>query len=205
MASNSPTIRLARSDDLPLLTRTLGRAVAEDPLAAWSCPYAALRPAMLESIHSARLRQYLAYQQVWTTPECSSVALWGPPRQRLTSLRHNAYLARRMLHPLLLTRLPMLAVGLATIQRRHPHQPDHWYLSLLGTDPEAQGRGLGSAVLQPVLERCDADGVGAYLESSDERNLHFYARHGFRVTEEFNVPRGPRIWTLWRDPRGGSQ
>jgi hypothetical protein len=56
-------------------------------------------------------------------------------------------------------------------------------------------------VLGPVLEQCDADGVGAYLESSKERNIDFYARHGFRVTGEIQLLRGPTMWKMWRDPR----
>ena len=72
---------------------------------------------------------------------------------------------------------------------------------MLGTDPDAQGRGLGSAVLQGVLEQCDSDGVAAYLESSKERNVDFYARHGFRVLDEIKLLRGPTMWKMWRDPR----
>ena len=52
-----------------------------------------------------------------------------------------------------------------------------------------------------MLERCDREGVGAYLESSKERNVAFYGRHGFRVTGETRFPRGPRLWLMWRDPR----
>ena len=72
---------------------------------------------------------------------------------------------------------------------------------MLGTDPAAQGRGIGSALLGAVLRTCDEDGVPAYLESSKERNLAYYARHGFRVREELDLPRGPRVWLMWRDPR----
>jgi GNAT superfamily N-acetyltransferase len=110
-----------------------------------------------------------------------------------------------MLHPNLIIRLPLLALGLRRIQSRHPHNPHHWYLSRLGTDPPEQGRGLGSAVLQPVLNTCDRDGVGAYLEASQEGNLSFYARHGFQVAGELRLPRGPRVWTMWRAPAQQNQ
>jgi hypothetical protein len=56
-------------------------------------------------------------------------------------------------------------------------------------------------MMAPVLEQCDRDGLGAYLESSAERNIDFYARHGFRVTDERRLPRGPRLWPMWREPR----
>ena len=187
--------------DVPSLARMLGRAFFDDPLAVWACRSAALRPGVLESIHRARLRQLLAHGEIWITSESSSAALWAPPGRLRTTLLQNVCLARGFLHPHLLMRLPMLALGLTKIQRRRPHGPRHWYLSLLGTDPDAQGHGHGSAVLQPVLEMCDGDGVGAYLESSHERNLDFYARHGFRVTGELRLPRGPRVWTMWREPR----
>jgi ribosomal protein S18 acetylase RimI-like enzyme len=72
---------------------------------------------------------------------------------------------------------------------------------VLGTDPEAQGRGIGSAVLRGVLDQCDRDGVAAFLESSKESNIAYYARHGFRVTEEVQLLRGPSMWRMWRDPR----
>ena len=90
--------------------------------------------------------------------------------------------------------------GVETIERAHPREP-HYYLAVLGTDPDEQGRGIGSALMQPVLEMCDRDVVPAYLESSKERNVDFYARHGFRVTDELVLPEGPPVWPMWRDPR----
>jgi GNAT superfamily N-acetyltransferase len=156
---------------------------------------------MLDRFYRARVRQVLDVGEVWTTSGCESSALWAVPERWRTSGREDIELARCLMHPRLLARLPLVTAGLLGIQRRHPHRPPHWYLAVLGTDPVAQGNGLGSAVLGPVLEQCDGDGLGAYLESSKERNVAFYARHGFRVTEELRLPRGPRIWAMWREPR----
>jgi ribosomal protein S18 acetylase RimI-like enzyme len=178
----------------------LGRAFFDDPLAVWSCRSASLRPAVLKGLHRARLHGLLANGEVWMTSEFSSAALWTPPGRSHTTIFQDARLVRGFLDPRLLIRLPMLALGLTRIQHMHPRRPHHWYLSLLGTDPDAQGRGHGSAVLRPVLEMCDGESVGAYLESSRERNLDFYVRHGFRVTGELRLPRGPRVWTMWREP-----
>jgi GNAT superfamily N-acetyltransferase len=89
---------------------------------------------------------------------------------------------------------------LNAVERIHPKEP-HWYLAVLGTDPEHQGHGIGSAVMTPVLERCDEEGIGAYLESSKERNLAFYGRHGFVAGEPVRLRGAPPLWPMWRDPR----
>ena len=78
--------------------------------------------------------------------------------------------------------------GLERMEKRHPQDRSHWYLFILGTEQAAQGRGLGSALLDQVLARVDADGMPAYLESSNERNLALYGRHGFEVTGEVAIP-----------------
>ena len=72
---------------------------------------------------------------------------------------------------------------------------------MLGTEPARQGEGIGTRLLEPVLETCDADELPAFLESSKESNVAFYTRHGFRVTEEVQLPGGPPVWLMWRDPR----
>lgn len=72
----------------------------------------------------------------------------------------------------------------------------------MGTHPDRQRQGLGSAVLAPVLARCDTDAVPAYTETSTTENVAFYRRQGFDVTAEVAMPEGgPPVWTMWRNPR----
>ncbi|HEX2052775.1 MAG TPA: GNAT family N-acetyltransferase [Actinomycetota bacterium] len=73
----------------------------------------------------------------------------------------------------------------------HPTDP-HWSLEALGIRPEAQRRGLGSRLLQPVLERADSEGLPCYLETSDPANVAFYERFGFEVVRQVPlIPDGP--------------
>jgi GNAT superfamily N-acetyltransferase len=73
---------------------------------------------------------------------------------------------------------------------------------MLGTAPAHQGKGVGSALMQPVLRICDEEGIPAYLESSKKANLAFYRRHGFVERDPLHVPDGgPPIWPMWREPR----
>lgn len=133
-------------------------------------------------------------------PKSSERRAVGITRTLANTASEDIELARCLLHPRLVLRAPLVVGGSLWAERRHPATPPHWYLVWLGTDPSDQGKGLGSAVLRPVLEHCDTEGVAAYVESSKERNIAFYARHGFRVIRELRLPRGPTVWPMWREP-----
>jgi ribosomal protein S18 acetylase RimI-like enzyme len=199
--SGPPSVRRARESEIPELARMLARAFLDDPVACWAWRPARLRGRALERFQATRLRQLFVHDEIWTTDELSCAALWAPPMHWHSTLWETAQLVPTFAHPRLLMRMPLVALGWDRLERAHPPKPPHFYLAVLGTDPEAQGRGLGSAVLSAMLAQCDADGVAAYLESSKERNVDFYARHGFRVLEEFGLLRGPPMWKMWRDPR----
>jgi ribosomal protein S18 acetylase RimI-like enzyme len=87
------------------------------------------------------------------------------------------------------------------MEGKHPRKPPHWYLAIMGVDPQWQGRGIGSKLMRPALEALDAEGTPAYLEASTVRSRALYERHGFAVTGEFNLPSGgPTLWQMWREP-----
>ena len=53
-----------------------------------------------------------------------------------------------------------------------------------------------------MLAKCDAEGVGAYLESSKDVNVPYYRRFGFEVRQEITHGNdGPKQWLMWRDPK----
>jgi len=194
-------VRRAQASDIPALAAMLARAFLDDPVASWAWRPDGLRLRALERFQATRMRQLIGGEEVWTNDDLSCAALWAQPRRWHMSLRETAALVPAFAHPRLFARMPLVAVGWEKLERAHPRKPPHFYLAVLGTEPAAQGRGLASAVLGGVLEQCDSDQVGAYLESSKESNIAFYARHGFRVTGELRLLRGPTMWKMWRDPR----
>ena len=82
----------------------------------------------------------------------------------------------------------------------HPRE-DHWYLSFLGVDPLNHGRGLGSNILKKNLERIDKEGVVAYLESSNPKNISLYERHGFEIMGKVQEGDSPPIHPMIRQPQ----
>jgi GNAT superfamily N-acetyltransferase len=194
-----PAVRRAGREDLDGVCRALARAFHDDPVMEWFFPDDARRAALNERFFKARVRGLLAQDAVYTTDDHAGAACWAEPGRWEMGLLEGLAFALRLI-PLTRGRTPLLARGWQIVDAAHPREP-HWYLAILGTEPDWQGKGVGSALLQPVLDDCDRNEVPAYLESSKERNIAFYARHGFRVTGELTLPEGPRIWEMWRDPR----
>jgi len=194
-------VRRATAADLPGLSDMLARAFEDDPVTAWSSPAWGPRLGMLQRFHRARTRHHLRHNEVWMTVGGEAAAVWAPPEAWKTTPREDLELIASMMTPRLAHRIPLVSRGLFGVEKAHPTHEPHWYLATLGTNPAAQGQGLGSAALLPVLEQCDRDGVAAYLECSKERNVDYYARFGFRITEPLRLPRGPEVWLMWRDPR----
>jgi ribosomal protein S18 acetylase RimI-like enzyme len=187
--------------DVDALAAVLGRAFADDPVWLWMFPKHPERMAGLFAmlLHHAHLPNGVS-ELAEVDGAILAGALWDPPGRWKIPLTAQLRQFPRMLRVLGRRTVPVLR-GLGEIERRHPVQP-HWYLAVLGTDPSAQGRGLGSALLRSRLSRCDATRLPAYLESSKESNVPYYERFGFTVTGEIPMPGGgPSVWPMWRDPR----
>ncbi|WP_420456065.1 GNAT family N-acetyltransferase [Rubrivirga sp.] len=84
--------------------------------------------------------------------------------------------------------------------RREAAPPGHWYLLLLGVEPEAQGTGLGARLMAPMIAEANREGRAVYLETSTPSNLPYYRGHGFEVVGERRVPGGHGYWGMARPP-----
>ena len=61
------------------------------------------------------------------------------------------------------------------------------YLWILGTDPNVQGKGYGSAILSKAISSFQADSIPLYLETSTELNLNYYERKGFKLYHRIDL------------------
>lgn len=193
-------VRAAKEADVGPLAETLARAFEDDPLMTWMLPNAQTRRRRLRVLFAANLKVIgLPAGATFTTHNHWGAAVWLPPGQWRT--RVGAQI--RLLPATLRTfgaRAPALAHALRAIEQAHP-KAAHWYLNALGTHPDHRGLGVGNALLAPILERCDAEGLPAYLESSKQENLAFYRRYGFDAKDPIELRNGPDVWPMWREPR----
>jgi GNAT superfamily N-acetyltransferase len=199
----SPVARSATKQDLPGIAAALADAFHDDPVMAYVFgPESPSSQRHLRAFFQHEGSRHLRHEHVFTDDGHGGASYWDPPGRWRTGLRDYFGMAVPMLLGVN-RRIPRALRGLANVEAVHERQPqDHWYLAVLGTRSAKQGTGLGSAMMAPVLEICDREGVGAYLESSKERNVPFYRRHGFEVVEEIEFGRGgPTLWAMWRDPQ----
>lgn len=180
----------------------LARAFDDDPITEFLFGSARTRWRRNAAVYRVFLRQQLRREHpVHVAGDGASVALWVPPDEWKVPVSESLRGALPSVAALR-SRVGAAFRGFAALERGHPHDPPHWYLALLGTDPDHQGKGYGSAVMEPLLGRCDDEGVHAFLESSKERNLPFYERHGFEATGQLAFgPDGPPLWQMLREPR----
>jgi ribosomal protein S18 acetylase RimI-like enzyme len=196
------SVRKATPADAPRLAQALASAFQDDPVITWIFPDEQRRRRVLPAFMEFRLRKLaFPHDEVWMTAGGAAAAVWLPPPGRWQMSRSQRVRLLPALVRFLGLRTASVLGGLDRMEERHPHDPSHWYLFILGTEQAAQGRGFGSALLAQMLARVDADRMPAFLESSNERNIALYGRHGFEITDEVAIPGGPRIWPMWREPR----
>ena len=194
------TVRKARAEDAPAVAGALAQAFAADPAMSWVFPTDATRQATVERMFALLLdRLWLEQDECYTTQSGAGACVWElPGRWKVGALEQLQVLPRLALMARRDT--PRLLQSFYKLESNHP-KAEHYYLPFVGVRPEWQGRGLGAALLRPILDRCDRERVPAYLEASAPRNRDLYMRHGFAVTEEFRLGKGsPPLWRMWREP-----
>lgn len=196
------TVRVATRDDASLLGDVLADAFGEDPVFCWLIPPGApKREQRMRTFFTSMARTYLRNGKLcYLAGDNSGAAMWAPPGKwglpvkdmGVESFPQSIAFRGRLLRAL---RTQLQIDGI------HPRKPRHWYLGYLGARQANQGQGLGSELLRTQLANVDAEGLAAYLESSNERNVPLYERHGFKVTGEVKaLGHGPTIYLMWRDP-----
>jgi len=191
-------IRMAGWTEVPRLAEVMAAAFHEDPVFEWLMPADLRRHVGSRHFFDLELRTVgLARGQVWTTDQLDGAALSIPPGMwRLpwpVAIRHGLGFTRAFG-----ARLPHATALLLMMERRHISEPHH-YFPYIGVAPAAQGRGLGTRLMQPTLDRCDEVGLPAYLEATSERNAKLYERLGFTVIEELTFASSPPL-ILMRHP-----
>jgi ribosomal protein S18 acetylase RimI-like enzyme len=182
------------------MSLTLAKAFHDDPIKVFLSGGKDLTIQQILPFFDAFARIQLPHGHAYVTPGHESVALWAPPGEWKVPFTSIVKFTPRFIKLYGARFFANLQV-LTDLEKLHPSEP-HYYLEFIGTDPAHQGKGFANALMAPMVERADREGVGMYLENSKATNVAFYARYGFEVRREMTHRRnGPPMWLMWRDPR----
>jgi len=192
----SSEIRSATPDEMAHAIAAIVAAFITDPIArfAWPSPHDYLRamPLATREFAGGSFEHGTAY----VSADFSGTALWLPPGVHPNGAALEG-LFRETAKP---QHLDDLLATFDAMEQWHPEE-SHWYLPMIGVEPNAQGKGLGAELMRHAVARCDQEGALAYLESSNPRNISLYLRYGFEVMGEIRVGAGPLVTPMLRRPR----
>lgn len=195
-------IRQAGQSDRDAVARLLDEAFRSDPVSSWVFPDPEHRAAVHGKFLGVFVDVALAEGRIDYAVDGSAAALWlripaGDPDAGHVEDEVPAKM-RAVADP---DNERCELVGRLT-GAAHPMAEEHEYLLMIAVAPGRQGEGLGTELVRPVLERCDREGVPAYLEASSERSKGLYERLGWQFTgEAVRLPDGPLMWPMWRKPQ----
>lgn len=165
-------------------------------------PADATRAQRLERMFATLARKvYLRYgNDCYTTDGHDGAALWVPAGPGKLSIGDMVRVLPGWIKAIGWRDLLRAQRGLDSFEKVHPAEP-HYYLAFVGVNPELQRCGLGTALVRPVLEKCDREQTPAYLEATSIGSRTCYERLGFLTRTEEHLPaEGPPFWTMWRPP-----
>jgi GNAT superfamily N-acetyltransferase len=196
-------VRPAVSADRELVVGIFVQGFVDDPLLRFFFPDDPTYPRFATAFFGFLVDLNLDGGEIFLTGNGEAAALWTPPGGPGLTEPQIAERWETEVAPLLpdetLERMDRFE---AAAERIGPPAGLR-YLGVLATHPDHRSRGFARAVLAPVLERDDRDGIGAHLDTGTADNLPFYARFGFEVRGETDIEGGPHLWSLVREAGGG--
>ena len=181
-----------QKDQIKPAAQILARAFDDDEFFRKLVPDQQTRFRKATHFFAFTIKLGLRYGEVYTTsPNLEGITIWMPPESAYISLwraiRCGAIsLIFRVGFGLMRKMNAVDSYGERVRKRLAPQK--HWYLALLGVDPDHQGKGHAGAMMKPMLKRIDDEGLPCYLETEGEKNISMYQHFGFKHLEHISVP-----------------
>ena len=124
--------------------------------------------------------------EIYLSDDKHGVALWDFERNEKMSLH---YIWRNLTF--------LFQIGIKSVMRivkseTHIHNnfreyPRYCHLHMIGVSPEAQGKGMASTSMNPMLQWMKEKSIPVFLETANLRNVDIYKKKGFQVFETLTV------------------
>ncbi|HEX79495.1 MAG TPA: GNAT family N-acetyltransferase [Dehalococcoidia bacterium] len=153
------------------------------------------------------LRLYYSDSKIFiTSPRLEGIIVWMNSDKRRRTLFWRILTSRSIFQAIKIGIKPLkkiLAYDRYIEGKRRELAPfKHLYLAVLPVDPQHQGKGYGSKLLDELIFEMDRECLPCYVETEGEKNVSIYKHFGFRVVDEFEVPdTTDRLIAMLRRPK----
>jgi ribosomal protein S18 acetylase RimI-like enzyme len=120
-------------------------------------------------------------EQIYLTEDQKGVVVCHMSEDKLPFLE-EAYLTAKLI--LKVTGIEGVSKALRReryVNSFHPEHEEYIYLWFIAVDKNEEGKGIGSKMLQEIINQSNKQQKAIYLETSNEGNLRFYQKHGFQI------------------------
>ena len=196
--------RVLSLSDVESAAHVLSQAFVNDPLIKFMLPVSEQR--RVKTLH----KFFMVYGEINIKNQrgygvgdpLQGVAFWKSPQQE------NLSISVKSLGKLIPLFFSLYRAGylrgrpimqqIDALHKKHADEP-HFYLDNLGVLPRAQGQGLSSKLLRPILKMADEQNVICYTDTVTKSNVSLYEHFGFECVETCEVAgTGVTVWALRR-------
>jgi hypothetical protein len=189
--------------DTEKAAQVISQAFINDPLIAFMLPIKRTRIKTLYKFFRAYGEINIKNNRGYGYGEpLQGIAFWKFPNQGNISISIKSL---TFFLPLLLTFYPIgyfrakaILQQIESLHKKYADEP-HYYLDNIGIAPEAQGKGIASKLIRPILAMADTQKVVTYTDTVTQSNVAFYEHFGFKCVEQCPIGKtGITVWALRR-------
>ena len=174
---------LASMKDKQLIVNILTESFQHDPCLNWLVEKVTNKN-KLNVIVNYVVDETLCNGDVYFTKDKNAVVLWKNENQEKFSfqfIKRNLSFLFQMGIKSVIKNLKM-----GNVSHKHfPKSSQYYYLYMIGVLNDAQGKGLASKLMNPILEKSRLKNVPVFLETANPMNVDIYKKKGFGIIDTF--------------------
>ena len=171
--------------DKDVVVNILSKSFINDPHINWLLE-ASKNKNKLKIIMGYVFEESLARGTVYLNDDNTAVALWNTEKKEKVSLQYIVRNLSFLFRNGLTTTRRCLKTDTLTYEQ-YPKNAKYCQLYLVGVLPEYQGKGLGSALMNPMIEEMEKESIPMHLETANARNVKIYMKNGFNIIKTLQL------------------
>jgi predicted GNAT family acetyltransferase len=178
-------MRLATLADTDRVKHILLVSFRNDPHVNWLLEESK-SPQKLSVLINYVVDQTLRRGEIYLSDSNDAVALWDFERNEKMS-PHYIYRNLAFLMQIGIKSVMRILKSENIVHKNFIRFPRFCHLYLIGVLPEAQGRGLASALMNPMITRMTEQSIPLFIETANPRNVEIYKKKGFKIFQTLTI------------------